>query len=177
VSSPLLLTWTDDLDYQHPRRARATVPELTTGRVHPRVGSGHQSRKNQGVGSGRVDNFVYTTGQVGSPTQRVGSGPEKSDPWSTLRYTRLYLGGGRVSSPVLSTPSGRRPAMCCQVRTARTARPARRRVALSDTATPTKYSHRRLKPPHRTRAGTRPSNFGDNGTKHIPVKDDTVTEN
>ena len=27
--------------------------------------------------SGRVDNFVYTTG-------RVGSGPEKSDPWSTL---------------------------------------------------------------------------------------------
>jgi len=37
------------------------------------------------VGSGRVDNFVYTTGRVGSPTQRVGSGPEKSDPWSTLR--------------------------------------------------------------------------------------------
>jgi len=35
--------------------------ELTTDRVHPRVGSG------------RVDNFVYTTGRVGSPTQRVGS--------------------------------------------------------------------------------------------------------
>ena len=25
-------------------------------------------------GLGRVDNFVYTTGRVGSPTQRVGSG-------------------------------------------------------------------------------------------------------
>jgi len=38
--------------------------------------------------AGRVDNFVYTTGQVGSPTQRVGSGPEKSDPWSTLVQDR-----------------------------------------------------------------------------------------
>ena len=42
-------------------------------------------------GSGRVDNFVYTTGRVGSPTQRVGSGPEKSDPWSTLVLTRVRL--------------------------------------------------------------------------------------
>ena len=30
-----------------------------------------------GPSAGRVDNFVYTTG-------RVGSGPEKSNPWSTL---------------------------------------------------------------------------------------------
>ena len=34
-------------------------------------------------GSGRVDNFVYTTG-------RVGSGPEKSDPWST-RTCSLFI--------------------------------------------------------------------------------------
>jgi len=30
----------------------------------------------------------YTTGRVGSPTQRVGSGPEMSDPWSTLIHTQ-----------------------------------------------------------------------------------------
>ena len=28
------------------------------------------------------------SGRVGSPTQRVGSGPEKSDPWSTLDTIR-----------------------------------------------------------------------------------------
>jgi len=83
-----------------PRPIGAIGAELTTGWV----GSGHQNRENQWVGSGlteavsvtcnlrpitttaslmqwmcyqcgsgRVDDFVYTTGRVGSPTQRVGS--------------------------------------------------------------------------------------------------------
>jgi len=34
----------------------------------------------------------YTTGRVGSPTRRVGSGPEKSDPWSTLGCERERSG-------------------------------------------------------------------------------------
>jgi len=63
----------------------------SAGRVwSDRVWSGHQNREYQRVGSGRVNNFVYTTGRIGSSTQRVGSGPEKSDPWSTLVQHRVY---------------------------------------------------------------------------------------
>jgi len=39
------------------------------------------------VGSGRQFRVQDGSGRVGSPTQRVGSGPEKSDPWSTLMYS------------------------------------------------------------------------------------------
>jgi len=99
VSSPLLLTWTDDLDYQHPRRARATVPELTTVRVHPRVGSGRvtKAEKNQGVGS-----TISCTRRVGSPTQRVGSGHQNRENQRVAsgRQFRVHDGSGRVQKRV-----------------------------------------------------------------------------
>ena len=46
-------------------------------------------RETPELTTGRVDNFVYTTGRVTYAmgrigSGRVGSGPEKSDRWSTL---------------------------------------------------------------------------------------------
>jgi len=49
------------------------------------------------VGSGRQFRVHDGSGRVGSPTQRVGSGPEKSDPWSTL----VRQGSGWLTRPRL----------------------------------------------------------------------------
>ena len=43
-----------------PRPIGAIGAELTTGRVHPRVGSGHQNRENHWVGSGLTEAVSVT---------------------------------------------------------------------------------------------------------------------
>jgi len=60
-----------------------------------RVGLGRVTKTEKISGSGRVDNFVYTTGRVGSATQRVGSG--------RVTYTTGQVGSGRVDNFVYTT--------------------------------------------------------------------------
>ena len=43
-----------------------------------------------------------SAGRVGSPTQRVGSGPEKSDPWSTPSY-RVVLYTTTTTATAIAT--------------------------------------------------------------------------